>query len=82
MQCRRVGLHRCNRDGALFIALYLHSRRVTLDFSRPSRSALPRRTVPDGSSKEQREREGERAAAKFGTVDVDGAKDNIYHALE
>lgn len=30
------GRHRCNRGGALFIALYLHSRRVTRDFSSSS----------------------------------------------
>lgn len=32
---------RCNRSGALFIALYLHSSRVTRDFSRPPSSSFP-----------------------------------------
>lgn len=69
MQLQR-GRAGCNRNGALFIALYLHSRWVTCDFSRPSRSSCLRvlpwfesaaeRALKGSEKEKERNREKER----------------------
>lgn len=78
MHQRQCSTLRCNRDSVLFITLYLHSRRATCDFSRPSRSFFVRATY----FRSNRRKNVEKATTKFNTIDIDVARSDIYYALK